>query len=133
MMTDEQRAAWLARTSEAWARIAPYLQEGDTITHTRCCNLIEEHFFVEIVNETDDGIATCLAGYPTSDTMRLSDRDFYIADDIATCNITHINRVPVDSLALLNREPMVRQTPEESAALDAQIDDALATIDDVPF
>lgn len=73
-------------------KIRRVLRPGDTVTHTRCMGCVEEHVFTEY----GAGKAVrWLCGSPTKDTIRLGGPT-YEAADIAFCNVTHINRVPVD-------------------------------------
>lgn len=72
------------------------LKIGDTITHTRCLGLIEEHIFTGW-----DGHWIC--GRATKCTLRLSPGIARKTNDIAPGNITHINREPVDLPANLRR------------------------------
>lgn len=77
------------------AAVHKHVKVGDTLTHTRCMGTIEEHIFTR-----EDGRWLC--GKPTKDTIRLGGSKFEAAD-IAVCNITHVNRTPVDALEFLAR------------------------------
>ncbi|MDP9412686.1 MAG: hypothetical protein M3Q08_01035 [Pseudomonadota bacterium] len=96
---EARRAEAYARNEAALAVLEPHLEEGVTLTHTRCMGLVEEHIFTGMNGRW-------LCGFPTSDTLRLSATGNYdgAANDIAPANVTHINRVPVESLALLADE-----------------------------
>lgn len=68
--------------------VRKFLRVGDTITHSRCMGCLEEHIYTG-----DEGRWLC--GTPTKDTIRLGGSR-YAVNDIAPCNVSHINRTPVD-------------------------------------
>lgn len=75
------------------AMVRRLIQKGDTLTHTRCSGIIEEHLYTG-----KDGHWLC--GVPTKDTIRLGG-SVYPATDISPLNVTHINRVPVSAVDFL--------------------------------
>lgn len=75
-----------------------HLKVGDVLTHRRCLGILEEHVYT-----ARDGRWLC--GTPTSDTCAISgideaDRALPVRD-ISPLNVTHLNRVPLESLTLL--------------------------------
>lgn len=97
--TCADRAEWLAqRNAEALEMLLPHLYPGETtITHEICGGGVEEHIFLGIGG---DGR---LRGFPTSDTIRLSE---LIAEEttIAPSSVTHVDREPLRALAQLAEE-----------------------------
>lgn len=79
--------------TEHEALVRKLVKPGDTLTHTRCMGIIEEHIYTG-----SDGRWLC--GRPTRDTLRLGGSK-WAANDIAPCNVTHINRTPVECVAFL--------------------------------
>ncbi len=75
------------------ATVRRLVKLGDTLTHTRCMGCVEEHIYTG-----DDGRWLC--GKPTRDTVRLGGSKHEI-NDISPCNVTHINRVPVEAVEFL--------------------------------
>ena len=94
--------------NEHVSTIKKYIKPGDTITHARCMGCIEEHIFAGW-----DGSWLC--GTATADTIRLNqwdESDEHYVNDISPRNITHINRVPVEHIALLSHQPEGEHTYE---------------------
>ena len=80
-------------TTEHEALVRRLATLGDTLTHTRCMECIEEHIYTG-----DDGRWLC--GKPTKDTIRLGGSKCEI-NDISPRNVTHINRTPVEAIEFL--------------------------------
>lgn len=81
------------KKTEHEAKVRRILKLGDTVTHTRCMGCVEEHIYIG-----NDGYWLC--GKPTKDTVRLGNSKYEV-NDIYPCNVTHINRVPVEVVELL--------------------------------
>lgn len=83
----------------AWVRL---LKPNDIITHTRCMGSLEEHYYTGRA-----GIGLC--GIGTKDTVMIEGflhaEDCY-ANDIHPYNVTHVNRVAVDYLHVVDKEFM---------------------------
>ena len=78
-------------------QVKEFAKPGDTITHTRCGGLVEEHLFLGWCSHR-------MRGIPTSTTVRLDpEHDRSRVSDIHPANITHINRVPITALRYLVR------------------------------
>ena len=95
--------------SEHEALVRKLVKPGDTLTHTRCMGIIEEHIY------TGNG-DRWLCGKPTRDTLRLGGSKYEV-NDITPTNVTHINRVPVAAVELLSeysQAPHVRPSPSEA-------------------
>lgn len=82
-----------ARLTIVESLLQEHLNVGDTITHTRCMGCLEEHLYTG-----RDGVWLC--GKPTRETVRLGGSTGS-ANDIHPRNVTHINRVPIDSVPFL--------------------------------
>lgn len=81
------------------------VKPGDVLTHTRCMGIIEEHEFTSWSGKW-------MCGIPTRDTFLFGGANgipsegkrtsiWNLADDISPTNVTHINRVPVESIEFL--------------------------------
>ena len=75
------------------ARVRRMVKLGDTLTHTRCLGCIEEYIYTGIEG-------SWLRGKPTAVTHRLGG-SMHEANDISPRNVTHINRVVVESAEFL--------------------------------
>ncbi|MBL4768107.1 MAG: hypothetical protein JKY94_10395 [Rhodobacteraceae bacterium] len=101
-MTPEEREEFHKREAAAKAEIWQYLKPGDLITHTVCCRILEEHYFVGV-----DG--HCIVGKPSHDTMLQKEAELeyspeeLITNDILFSCVTHINRCPIDALEFFVR------------------------------
>lgn len=73
-------------------KVRKAVKPGDLITHTRCMGCIEEHIF-----QGFDG--QWMMGKATATTKKFGGMD---AEDIFPGNVTHINRVPIESLEFLH-------------------------------
>lgn len=97
------RDAWTAATFEEKhnglsretyrAMVCRLVKPGDVLTHTRCMGTIEEHVYTR-----NDGNWLC--GTPTEESLRLGCPPGD-ANDISPLNVTHINRVPVDTVEFM--------------------------------
>lgn len=96
-MDDEQKEK-LAAIQQKAEHLRRFIKQGDVLTHTRCMGCLEEHAFIGW-----DGI--WLVGIPTKDTMKFGDLDGrdtdHVVNDISPGNVTHINRVPIESVEFL--------------------------------
>ncbi|MDP2129210.1 MAG: hypothetical protein Q8K97_17750 [Pseudohongiella sp.] len=92
-LTTEEREIRAAASAARQKELAAVLRYGDILTHTRCMDHVEEHFFTGF-----DGMWCC--GEPTQTTLTLQGRKYegLGADDIAPLSVTHINRIPVSQL-----------------------------------
>lgn len=79
--------------AEYEGKVRSLIKLGDTLTHTRCMGCVEEHVYIG-----DDGY--WLRGKPCKDTIRLGGSRYEV-NDISPCNVTHINRVPVEAVEFL--------------------------------
>ncbi len=74
-----------------------HLKVGDVLTHHRGPGILEEHVFT-----ARDGRWLC--GTPTADTRAIFGLDMaagaQVVCDILPLNVTHLNRVPLECLAL---------------------------------
>lgn len=97
-VTEAKAQAQLERLAANRRLLDAHLQLGDVLTHTRCMGCLEEHVF-----SGRDGIWLC--GTPTADTRKLSgmkgSAKSNSARDISPLNVTHVNRVPLESLSFL--------------------------------
>jgi hypothetical protein len=95
---DHARVQVLERLAQRRRVLDAHLKVGDVLTHTRCMGSIEEHVFTG-----RDGIWLC--GRPTLDTRKLGGLQggakANAVNDISPGNVTHLNRVPLESVPLL--------------------------------
>lgn len=95
---DDNKAKKLTDVRQQADYFRNLLKAGDVLTHTRCMGCLEEHIFIGW-----DGL--WMVGIPTKDTMllgNLSGKDTdHVVNDISPGNVTHINRVPVESVEFL--------------------------------
>jgi predicted alpha/beta-hydrolase family hydrolase len=94
-----QRAERQRKHDEALAVIAKHLQPGVIISHTVCMGGLTEHVYTGM-----EGMWLC--GYPTTDTFNFGKMDerrrSHWTNDIAPANVTHINRIAVGTLDLVD-------------------------------
>lgn len=97
-VADEKARARLEKLAANRLLLDAYLQLGDVLTHTRCMGCLEEHVFTGY-----DGAWLC--GTPTPDTRKLEglkgSAKSNTVQDISPLNVTHVNRVPLESLKFL--------------------------------
>jgi hypothetical protein len=105
-LTPEQLAENEALRKKNEEILARHLKIGDTLTHTRCCGILEEHLYIG-----HDGRWIC--GKPTKDQVRLTKCTRHEVNDISPLSVTHLNRVPLDCLDFLAQPPAKDFPPSE--------------------